>query len=114
VSADGLAAVLDAFARRDLRAAAACFAADATYREVRREPIVGRAAIAARFAQFAAGAGGWRFDADDVIRCGDRACVVYRFATRGGDGEPWRERAGCAVVRWDERGDIAEWREYEA
>jgi ketosteroid isomerase-like protein len=114
VSADSLATVLDAFARRDLRAAAACFAADATYREVRREPLVGRAAIAAHFAHFAAGAGGWRFAADDVIRSGDRACVVYRFATCGGDGEPWRERAGCAVVRSDERGDIAEWREYEA
>ncbi len=114
MSADGLATVLDAFARRDLDAAAACFAAGATYREARREPIVGRAAIAAHFARFAAAAPAWRFDAEDVIGGGDRACVVYRFSTPGGAGGPWRERAGCAVVQLDERGEILEWREYEA
>jgi len=50
---------------------------------------------------------------DDVIAEGARACVVYRFALGGGDGKPWRERAGCATVRFDERGQIEEWREYE-
>ena len=48
-----------------------------------------------------------------MIAEGARACVVYRFAVGGGDGEPWRERAGCATVRFDERGQIEEWREYE-
>lgn len=114
MSADALATVLDAFARRDLGAAAACFATDATYREARREPIVGRAAIAAHFAHFAAGTAAWHFEAGEVIRNGARACVVYRFSASGGEGGPWRERAGCAVVRLDERGEISEWREYQA
>ncbi len=107
-----LANVLDAFARRDLAAAAAEFAEDATYREARKPAVHGRAAVAAHFARYAASATAWEFLVDDVIAQGERACVVYRFAVEG-DGEARLERAGCALVRLDLRGHIAEWREYE-
>ncbi|MBV8643484.1 MAG: nuclear transport factor 2 family protein [Candidatus Eremiobacteraeota bacterium] len=112
-NADSLTALLDAFARGDLSTAAGCFSADATYREPSRTALAGREAIAAHFARFAASGVAWTFTVDEVIANGARACVVYRFTASGGDGEPRRERAGCAVVRIDERGEIAEWREYE-
>jgi ketosteroid isomerase-like protein len=115
VIANALASVLDAFARGELGNAAAGFAQDGAYREARKAPVIGREAIAAEFARYAASSVPFRFEVDDVIASGDRACVVYRFATppTEGDGEPWRERAGCATVRFDESGLIAEWREYE-
>ncbi|MDQ6943506.1 MAG: nuclear transport factor 2 family protein [Candidatus Eremiobacteraeota bacterium] len=109
----GLAAVLAAFTRGDLAAAAAVFAEHATYREARKPPVHGQAAVAAHFAAFAALETAWEFLVDDVIVDGDRACVVYRFALPGGDGKVRLERAGCALVRLDGRGQIAEWREYE-
>jgi len=108
-----LASVLTAFARGDLSAAAAGFAEHAVYREARKPALRGQAAVAAHFARFAASGAAWRFDVDDVIADGDRACVVYRFAVPGGNGEAWAERGGCALVRLDEHGQIAEWREYE-
>ena len=108
-----LASVLDAFARGDLADAAAAFAANATYREAGKPPVRGRQAIAAHFARFADSGAAWQFLVDDVITNGDRACVVYRFAVPEGDGGAWRERAGCALVRFDGRGQIAQWREYE-
>jgi ketosteroid isomerase-like protein len=113
VNGDTLSAVLDAFARGSVDGVADRFAENGAYCEVRKAPIRGRVAIAAEFARFAAAGIPFRFEVDDVLASGDRACVVYRFATPGGDGEPWRERAGCATVRLDERGQIAEWREYE-
>jgi ketosteroid isomerase-like protein len=113
VSAQTLASVLDTFARGELSGVAERFAEHGAYREARKPPIEGRAAIAAEFARFAASGVPFRFTVDDVIASADRACVVYRFATPGGTGEPWRERAGCAIVRFDECGQIAEWREYE-
>ena len=109
----GLANVLEAFARGDLSAAAAGFAEHAAYREVRKPAIHGRAAVAAHFARFAASGAAWSFHVDDVIVSADRACVVYRFAMPGGDGQARLERAGCALVRLDGRGHITEWREYE-
>jgi ketosteroid isomerase-like protein len=111
--ADGLAAVLAAFARGDLSAAAAGFGEHATYREARKPALRGQAAVAAHFARFAASGAAWAFLVDDVIADGDRACVVYRFESPGGDGKGRIERAGCALVRLDGRGQIAEWREYE-
>ena len=105
--------MLEAFARRDLTAAAACFDGDGVYREAHQPPVRGREAIAAEFARYAATGAAWSFAVDDVIVDGLRACVVYRFAAGGGDGRPARERAGCATVRLAERGSIAEWREYE-
>jgi limonene-1,2-epoxide hydrolase len=111
--AEGLANVLAAFARGDLGAAAAGFAELATFREMRKPAVHGRAAIAAHFARFAASGAAWEFLVDDVIADGGRACVVYRFRAGEGDGKGRRERAGCALVRLDGRGQIAEWREYE-
>lgn len=108
-----LTTVLDAFARGDLSAALASFADDATYAEARKDPIRGRAAIAAEFDRFLGTGVPFRFTTEEVIADGARACVVYRFAVSGGDGAPWRERAGCATVRFDEQGKIAAWREYE-
>ena len=110
---DGLAAVLAAFARGDLGAAAAAFGEHATYREAGKPALSGRAAVAAHFARFAASGTPWNFLVDDVIADGDRACVVYRFMLAEGDGNGRLERAGCALVRLDGRGQIAEWREYE-
>jgi len=111
--ADGLAGVLAAFARGDLTAAAAGFGERVTYCEARKPAVHGRSAVAAHFARFAATGAAWQFLVDDVITNGDRACVVYRFVVPGGDGTARLERAGCALVRLDARGQIAEWREYE-
>ncbi|HWT06433.1 MAG TPA: nuclear transport factor 2 family protein [Xanthomonadales bacterium] len=111
--AEGLATVLAAFARGDLGAAAAGFGEHATYREARKPALEGQAAVAAHFARFAASGASWAFRVDDVIADGDRACVVYRFEVPEGDGKRRLERAGCALVRLDRRGQIAEWREYE-
>lgn len=108
-----LTIVLEAFAAGDLDKAAACFSEDAVYRESRGAQVRGRAAIAEHFARFAASGVRWRFIVDDVLRDGNRACIVYRFAVPGGTGRPWRERAGCATVRIGEGGSIDEWREYE-
>lgn len=108
-----LTAVLDAFKRGDLAGAAAEFAEDGAYREARKPAVSGRAAVAEHFAHYAASGGTWEFLVDDVIAGGERACVVYRFATPGGQGAARLERAGCALVRFDERGQIVEWREYE-
>jgi ketosteroid isomerase-like protein len=110
---DTLATLIDAFANGRLDAATACFADDAVYREARGSTLHGRPAIAEHFRHFAALGQAWRFTVDDVIHEGERACVVYRFATAGGAGERWRERAGCATVRLGKGGLIAEWREYE-
>jgi hypothetical protein len=82
------------------------------YREPKKEPIHGRDAIGAWFAAYERSGVVWRFVVDDVISDDDRACVVYRFLIAEGDGASWRERAGCATVRLDAHGRIAEWREY--
>ena len=105
--------MLELFTAGQVAGAAENFAEDATYREPRKAPIRGREAIAAEFARFAATGVPFRIVVDDVIGDGTSACVVYRFQVAGGEGEPWRERAGCATVRFDERGHIGAWREYE-
>jgi ketosteroid isomerase-like protein len=108
-----LEAVLGTFVQGRVDGVAEHFAEAAVYREARKPAIVGRPAIAAQFARFAASGVPFRFTVDDVIASDARACIVYRFSTPGGDGEPWRERAGCATVHIDRRGQITEWREYE-
>jgi ketosteroid isomerase-like protein len=105
--------LLEAFARGALDEAVGCFSEDAVYREPRKPAVHGRAAIAEHFADYAASARSWRFLLDEVFHQGPRVCVSYRFATREGDQGPWSERAGCAIVRVDGRGQIALWREYE-
>ena len=109
---DKVSLVLDAFVRHDLAAAAACFAEDGHYRERSREPIIGPEAIARHFSQFSENGASWRFVVDEVLRAGTGACVVYRFAVEG-QGGTTRERAGIALVRLNERGEISLWREYE-
>ncbi len=110
----GLEPILEAFEEGDLERAAGCFAERGVYRESGGQPpIVGRPAIAAHYAAYTASGVRWRFLVDDVIGDEDRACVVYRFQIAEGDGETWRERAGCATVRLDAGGQIAEWREYD-
>jgi len=111
--APALARVLDAFARRVPNEALASFATGARYQEARKPALVGRDALAAHFARFAAGGADWSFRVDEVIAQDRRACVIYRFGVSEGQGEPVRERAGCATVRLDDSGLIAEWREYE-
>jgi ketosteroid isomerase-like protein len=113
MKASSLNAIVEAFVDNDLARASECFAQDGVYREARREPLHGRASIAQHFARFAASGGAWQFLVDDVIATSDRACVVYRFILAEGQGEPRRERAGCALVHLDACGQIAEWREYE-
>jgi ketosteroid isomerase-like protein len=108
-----LDAMVQAFVEGDLVRAGACFADDAVYREIRRTPVHGRAAIAEHFAAFTASGVAWQFVLDDLIVAADRACVVYRFIMAEGQDRPGRERAGCALVHLDARGQIAEWREYE-
>jgi ketosteroid isomerase-like protein len=104
---------LDAFVSGDLSQAADCFAEDAVYRELRRAPVTGRAAIAEHFARFASSGAAWRFVVEDVIVDEDRACVTFVFSMSEGTSQSMRERAGCAIVHLDARGQIAEWREYE-
>ncbi|MGD1065382.1 MAG: nuclear transport factor 2 family protein [Vulcanimicrobiaceae bacterium] len=110
---DTLTTLVDAFARGALDEAAACFSEDGIYREPRKPVVHGRAAIALHFAAYANSGIVWRFLHEDTIVTGDRACVTYRFAWAEGADGPWSERAGCAIVRVDERGAIAMWREYE-
>jgi uncharacterized protein (TIGR02246 family) len=104
---------LEAFVAGDLSQAADWFAEDAVYRELRRAPVSGRAAIAEHFARFASSGTAWRFVVEDVIVDGDRACVTFVFSMSEGTSQSMRERAGCAIVHLDARGQIAEWREYE-
>ncbi|HEX3465889.1 MAG TPA: nuclear transport factor 2 family protein [Candidatus Elarobacter sp.] len=108
-----LATVLDLFTAGELDGAAASFSEDATYQEPRKAPIRGREAIAAEFARYAEGGVPFRVEVEELIVDGNRACVAYTFKTGGGEGQPWRERAGCATVRFDEGGRIAAWREYD-
>jgi predicted SnoaL-like aldol condensation-catalyzing enzyme len=107
-----LASLMRAWHGGDALRAAAHFALDATYREAGREPLEGRDAIVAHFTRFFRDGPLWRFAVDDVIVEGRRACVVYRFWVKG-PGEEWRERAGCALVGFDQSGSVAAWREYE-
>lgn len=83
----------------------------ATYREARREPIVGREAIVSHFGKFFRDGPRYEFRVDETIVEEDRAAVRYRFALATIDGS-WRERPGCAFVTFG-AGTILEWREYE-
>lgn len=96
----------------DALRAGAHFGAAGIYGEAGRPPLQGRDALVAHFTKFFRDGPAWRFLVDDIIIEGVRACVVYRFALEG-TGGVWRERAGCAVVRFDDDGAIAGWHEYE-
>lgn len=109
---EALDGLIDAWRSGDALRAAAHFSDDGEYGEAGRTPLVGRDAIVDHFTRFFRDGPRWRFEVDDTIAAGLRACVVYRFAVEG-TGGVWRERAGCAVVRFDPNGAIAAWREYE-
>ncbi len=105
---DGLFA---AWRKGDALRSGAHFAIAATYREARREPIVGRDAIVSHFTKFFRDGPRYEFHVDETIVEEDRAAVRYRFAVVDIDGA-WVERPGCAFVTFSD-GTIVEWREYE-
>ena len=107
-----LTSLFAAWEHGDALRAAAHFAADGSYSEAGRPATQGRDAIASHFTRFFRDGPAWRFMVDTVLVEGERAAVAYRFALEGAPGT-WRERAGCAMVRFAE-GAITEWQEYEA
>ncbi len=109
---DTLQSLIDAWRSGDALRAAAHFALDAQYAEAGRSVLTGRDAVLEHFTRFFRDGPRWRFEVDDVLVDGDRACIAYHFALEGEAGI-WRERAGCAMVRFDQSGAIAGWREYE-
>ena len=95
-----------------MTAAVAFFAADGVYREARRAPIVGRAAIASHWKAFFTGGPPWRIDVAEIFgnAANDRFALAYRFEMQRKDGV-WDSRPGCALVKV--AGElITEWREY--
>jgi len=107
-----LDSLVDAWRRGDALHACAHFTIDATYREAGRDPVVGREAILEHFTRFFRDGPQWEFMVDDYLIAGRRGAVVYRFRLKGRTGD-WLERAGCAIVSFDEDGSIVQWREYE-
>lgn len=105
---DGLFA---AWRTGDALRSGAHFALDGVYREARGTPLAGRGDIVDHFTKFFRDGPRFEFYVDDTLVEGELAAVRYRFATEGKDGT-WRERAGCAFIRFV-NGTIAEWREYE-
>jgi ketosteroid isomerase-like protein len=105
---DGLFA---AWESGDALRAVAHFAPGSTYREARRDPIVGREAILAHFTRFFRDGPRWRFVPQETTIEGERAAVAYSFGIFE-EGKGWTEHHGCALVHFRD-GAIAEWREYE-
>jgi uncharacterized protein (TIGR02246 family) len=102
--------LIAAWSSGDALRASAFFAPEALYCEPNREPIHGRDAIFSYFLRFFRDGPPWKFFVDEIVARDDRAVVIYRFAIKG-DGDEWRERAGCAAVTCVD-GLITEWREY--
>jgi uncharacterized protein (TIGR02246 family) len=107
---DILETLFESWESHDALRAAACFSPDGVYREADGREIIGREAIRTHFARFFREGPPWRFDVGETIVQGDRAAVTFTFAVKG-DGAAWRERAGCAVVSF-EQGLVGLWREY--
>jgi predicted SnoaL-like aldol condensation-catalyzing enzyme len=105
-----LETLFEAWSAHDALRAAACFAPGASYREAEGREVHGREALTEHFARFFREGPPWRFDVDEVIVEGERAAVAYRFSI-GGEAEKWRERAGCALVQFQD-GLVQSWREY--
>ena len=108
---ESLAGLFAAWQAGDALRSGAHYALGATYREARREPIVGREAIVSHFTKFFRDGPRFEFRVDQTIVEEDVAAVRYRFAVIA-PGETWLERPGCAFVTF-EAGTIVEWREYE-
>jgi hypothetical protein len=79
--------------------------------EAKREPIAGRAAIAAHWAPFFHGGPAWRMTVHDLFGGGDRFAVSYIWEVAAPDGT-WSGSPGCAIVHVRD-GQIALWREYK-
>jgi len=105
---DGL---IGAWKTGDAHRAGAFFTEDAVYQEAKHDPIVGREALVAHFVRFFRDGPLWRFEPEDLIVPDERAALSYRYAIKG-EGESWRERAGCAMIHVN-GGLVARWREYE-
>jgi uncharacterized protein (TIGR02246 family) len=102
--------LIAAWTSGDALRACAFFAPEGIYREPGRDAIRGRDAIFSYFLRFFRDGPPWKFFVDEILARDDRAVVIYRFAIKG-EGEEWRERAGCAAVKCVD-GLITEWREY--
>jgi uncharacterized protein (TIGR02246 family) len=106
-----LAGLFAAWDAGDAVRAAAHFAPDATYREAKHDPIVGREAILAHFTRFFRDGPRWRFVPEETTVEGERAAVAYRFEIFSDIGG-WSSRRGCALVHFS-AGALTAWREYE-
>jgi limonene-1,2-epoxide hydrolase len=95
----------------DEDASAAYFTTDGIFHEAKKEPIVGRDAIAANWKPFFHGGPEWRMTVHDVFGDGTRFAVAYTWEMKLKDG--WITSPGCAIVHTRD-GKIAEWREYKA
>lgn len=102
--------LFEAWMSHDALRSAACFAPEGVYREAEGREVRGREQIAAHFAQFFRSGPPWTFAVEETIFEGERAAVTFSFSVKG-DGPQWRERAGCALVKFN-GGLIELWREY--
>ena len=107
---DDLARLFDLWRAGDEVASAAYFTEDGVFQEAQREPIVGRATIAAHWAPFFHGGPAWRMTVHECFGGGDRFAVVYTWEIETPDG--WTGKPGCAIVHVRD-GKIALWREYK-
>jgi len=96
----------------DETGSAAYFTLDSIYREPKKEPVVGRAAIVAHWKRFFHGGPEWRMTVRDLFGDGERFAVTYTWEIKLQDGT-WSSSPGCAIVHTRD-GKISEWREYTA
>lgn len=103
-------ALFDLWRAGDEHASAAYFTADGVYQEAKKDRVVGREAIEAKWKPFFHGGPEWKIDVHDIFGDGNRFAVQYTFEIKLKDGT-WVKNPGCALVTTRE-GKIAEWREY--
>jgi limonene-1,2-epoxide hydrolase len=107
-----LETMIDLWRAGDEDGSAAYFATDGIFHEAKKEPIVGRDAIAANWKPFFHGGPEWRMNVHELFGEGNRFAVAYTWEIKLKDGT-WAGSPGCAIVRVS-NGKIAEWREYKA
>ena len=96
----------------DEDAAVEYFTPDGVFWEAKREPLVGRATIAASWKPFFHGGPEWRMDVSEIFEDAGRFAISYLWEVKTSDGT-WVGSPGCAIVHTRD-GKIAEWREYKA
>ena len=106
--------MFDLWRAGDETGSAAYFTDDGIFHEAKKEPIVGRATIAAHWAPFFHGGPAWRMIVHDLYgdTAGEKFTVSYTWEIQLKDGS-WTGSPGCALVQ-TRNGKIAEWREYKA